>query len=110
MRPVRRVRRRRRRRHPPPARARVSGMQRRSSLDDALRELEAGTLAGIVRIVVSRSWWDALSPIERDGGQRRAERLGVALTADDRISRHFVELVEASDEEGSPPLSSERRV
>jgi hypothetical protein len=85
-------------------------MQRRTSLDEALRDLEAGTLSGVSRVIVSRGWWDALSSAERDRYHHRAVALGVTLSADDLISRHFVELVEGTDEGGAPPLSSERRV
>lgn len=80
-------------------------MDRRPSLEAALRDLEAGTL-GAIRIVVSRRWWDALSARERDAYYRRCLERGVALGADDRISAHFVEVVVGGD---SPPLSSERR-
>jgi hypothetical protein len=85
-------------------------MRRRTSLPEALRDLEADTLSGVSRVVVSTAWWDALSGAERDDYQRRAAALGVALSADDRISRHFVELVSRDEEGGTPPLSSERRV
>jgi hypothetical protein len=85
-------------------------MLRRNSLDEALRELAVGTLSGVSRIIVRRAWWDALSGAERDRYQRRAVAAGVALSADERISRHYVELVEVNDEGATRPLSSERRV
>ena len=80
--------------------------RRNVSLDDALAALDGGTLANVSRIVVSRSWWDALSVAERNAYRQRCVDLSVQLNADDRISRHFVEVV--SDDE--PPLSTERRV
>jgi hypothetical protein len=85
-------------------------MQRRSTLDEALRDIEAGVLARASRIIVSRRWWDALSTAERDRYHHRAAALGVELSADELISRHFVEVVDVADEEDTPPLSSERRV
>lgn len=82
-------------------------MTRRSqSLDDALGEIDAGTLANVARIVVSERWWDDLSGDQRRAYTRRCVDHGVELSVDDRISLHFVELVGKSD----PPLSSERRV
>jgi len=80
-------------------------MRRRESLDAALHDVEVGTLAGVSRIVVSRAWWDALSDADRDAYHRRCLDHGVELSADDRISRHFVEVVGRDD----PPLSTERR-
>lgn len=80
-------------------------MRRRESLEEALHDVEAGTLTGATRIVVSRTWWDALSDAERDEYHRRCLDQGVELSADDRISRHFVEVVGRDD----PPLSTERR-
>ncbi len=74
------------------------------SLSQALSELEAGALAGATAIVMSRQWWDQLSPRERDGHRARAERAGVTLRADDAMSGHYVE-VQGGDEGG--PLSTE---
>ena len=82
-------------------------MTRRSqSLTEALADLDAGTLANVARIVVSEDWWEALSDGERATYTRRCDDRGITLSTDDRISRHFVELVGRND----PPLSSERRV
>jgi hypothetical protein len=78
---------------------------RRDTLEQALGEVETNALRGISTIVVSRSWWDALSVNEREAYRHRAERATVELRADDTISRHFVEL-RGGDEE--PPLLSER--
>ena len=47
-----------------------------------------------------------LSEHERDAYHKRCTDRGIELTADDRISRHFVEIIDG----GEPPLSSERRV
>ena len=79
---------------------------RSRSLEEALAEVESDAGAKVSRIVVSRQWWDALSERERDIYQRRCADRSVELSADDRISSHFVEVVD----EGDPPLSSERRV
>lgn len=82
-------------------------MTRRSqTLDDAIAEIDHGTLVDVDRIVVSRAWWDALSVAERNTYRQRCIDRSVQLSADDNISRHFVEVV-TKDE---PPLSSERRV
>jgi hypothetical protein len=80
--------------------------QRYHSLEEALTEIEAGTLAHGCRLVVSWGWWDALSESERLAYTTRCEAHSVRLSADHRISRHFVE-VSPGDE---PPLSSEYRV
>jgi hypothetical protein len=82
-------------------------MRRRSSLDAALRDIDAGRLADVSRIVVSRQWWDGLSAAERDDYQRRCLRHRIELSADDRMSRHFVEVLSGP---GEPPLSSEQRI
>lgn len=82
-------------------------MTRRShTLDEALAALDDGTLANVSRLVVNRAWWDALSGKERTAYRQRCLDHGVQLSADDRISRHFVEVVNKDE----PPLSSERRV
>jgi hypothetical protein len=82
-------------------------MRRRTSLDSALLEVEAGTLTNVSRMVVSRGWWDALSTPLQDDYRRRCLRQHIELSADDRISRHFVEVLGDAD---GPPLSSERRI
>jgi len=80
---------------------------RRDTLTEALDELQAGRLTGASIIVVSRSWWEALSVSERDVYRARAERVGVELRVDDVMTHHFVE-VRGSDPE--PPLSTEHRL
>ena len=80
--------------------------RRYHSIEEALGEIDAGVLAKGCRLVVSWAWWDALSEAERDAYRSRCESRSVRLSADHRISRHFVE-VSAVDE---PPLSSEYRV
>ena len=80
-------------------------LRRNSSLEDALRQVETERPGTAGRIVVNRAWWDGLSEAERTAYRRRCDAVGVALGADDRISRHYVE-VTGSDE---PPLSSEQR-
>jgi hypothetical protein len=79
---------------------------RRESLTQALDDLEAGTLAGVATLIVSRRWWDSLSLRERSTFRARAERAGVTLRADNVMSGHFVE---ARDSDSGPPLSTERR-
>jgi hypothetical protein len=81
--------------------------ERSQTLNDALAAMNQGTLANVSRIVVSRTWWDGLSVSERNAYRQRCVDIGVDLSADDRISRHFVEVVTDDDE---PPLSTERRV
>jgi hypothetical protein len=79
---------------------------RYTSLDEAIARIGVGAAAHGVRIVVSRSSWDALSPAKRAAYRAQCDERGVTLCTDDRISRHFVELAV----DGEPPLSSERRV
>ena len=82
-------------------------MRRRTSLHDALLEIEGGTLTDVSRIVVNRRWWDGLPAAMQDDYQRRCEQRGIDLHADDAMSRHFVEVIGNS---GGPPLSTERRI
>jgi hypothetical protein len=77
---------------------------RRDSLTQALDELEGHALTGASTIIVSRRWWEALSPSEQGGYRTRAARADVELRADEAISGHFVEI--RGGEEG-PPLSTE---
>jgi hypothetical protein len=74
------------------------------SLAEALSEIDADRVPRSCRIVVSWSWWDALSEAERDAYRSRCDARDVRLSADHRISRHFVEIT--TDHE--PPLSTER--
>ena len=76
----------------------------RSTLTDALREIESGTLRGARAIIVSRPWWDEQSSVEQDAVHARCSRAGIELSVDDRLTRHLVEV--RGDE---PPLSSEHR-
>jgi hypothetical protein len=78
---------------------------RRDTLEQALGEVEAGSLAPVKTIVVNRGWWDGLSTGERDAYRRRAERTAIELRVDASISSHFVEV--RGGEEG-PPLSTEQ--
>jgi hypothetical protein len=78
---------------------------RRDTLEQALGDVESGTLTGASSIVVSRNWWDHLSTSEQDAYRRRAERAAVELRADEAMSGHFVEV--RGGDEGSP-LSTER--
>ena len=76
------------------------------SLEAAIADIGAGASANGRRIVVSWAWWDALSETEREAYRTRCDDRAVRLTADHRISRHFVEVADADE----PPLSSERAV
>ncbi len=78
---------------------------RRESLTQALDDLDAGRLAGVSTVVVSRRWWDSLPLRERSTFRMRAEQAGVSLRADSAMSAHFVEV---RDSEDGPPLSTER--
>ena len=82
-------------------------IRRRTTLVEALQEIEAGELAGVTAIVVNREWWELLPSGTQSEFRKRCARHGVDLRADDALSRHFVEL--ASDR-GEPPLSTEHRV
>lgn len=77
---------------------------RRDSLTQALSEVEMCALTGASTIIVSRTWWDSLSPNEQGGYRSRAARAEVELRVDQAISSHFVEI--RGGEEG-PPLSTE---
>lgn len=82
-------------------------MRRRTSLHEALLEVESGALMDVARIVVNRRWWDSLPAAMQDHFQRRCQQHRIHLHADDVISRHYVEVVGDS---GGPPLSTERRI
>ena len=77
----------------------------RTSLSQALDEVESGRLAGVSTLVVSRLWWDTRSPQARNAYRKPAGRAGVELRADSAMSSHFVE-VRSGD--SGPPLSTER--
>jgi hypothetical protein len=74
------------------------------TLEEALAEM--GAAGRGARIVVSWAWWDGLSEAERNAYRARCAEHGVALSADHRISSHFVEVIGDAE----PPLSSERHV
>lgn len=80
---------------------------RRDNLAQALGEIEAQALNGCTAVVVNREWWDGLPVKEQEAYRLRAERAGVQLRADARLSSHYVEVRGAEEE---PPLSSERPV
>lgn len=82
-------------------------IRRRTTLREALEEIESGTLTGVTAIVVNQEWWQDLSKPAQGDFRRRCEKSGVDLRADKALSRHFVELASHSTE---PPLSTERRV
>ena len=82
-------------------------IKRRTTLEEALGEIESGVLTGVTAIVVNQEWWQHLTSTTQGEYRRRCTRSSVTLRADDALSRHFVEL--ASDS-GELPLSTERRV
>ena len=82
-------------------------IRRRTTLEEAVHEIESGVLDGVTAIVVNGEWWQSLTAATQGNYRQRCEKLGLVLRADANLSRHFVEL--ASDPR-EPPLSSERRV
>jgi hypothetical protein len=82
-------------------------IKRRTTLQEALQEIESEILSGVTAIVVNAEWWQSLTTPTQGDYRRRCEKLGVVLRADANLTRHFVELASDSKE---PPLSSERRV
>lgn len=79
---------------------------RYTTLGEALAAVDAGAVPKGSRIVVSWAWWDALSEAERDAFRTQSEMRGVRLSADRRISSHFVEIGDRL----TLPFSSEHRV
>jgi hypothetical protein len=77
---------------------------RRDTLSQAIEELETGGLAGAATIVVSGEWWNSLSTAEQTALRTRADRVGVVLNVDDKMSPHYVEVRGGS---GDDRLSSE---
>ena len=65
---------------------------RRASLGVALEEIEGGRLTGSSCIVFNLSWWDGLTPRERNGYRRRSKSAGVALRTNPVMTAHFVEV------------------
>ncbi len=82
-------------------------IKRRTTLQEALQEIESGVLDGVTAIVVNGEWWESLTVTTQSEFRRRCEKLRLVLRADANLSRHFVELASDALE---PPLSSERRV
>ena len=82
-------------------------IKRRTTLEEALEEIENGKLTGVTAIVVNREWWQTLPSGMQTDFRKRCTRDGVELRADEALSRHFVEL--ASDNR-EPPLSTEHRI
>jgi hypothetical protein len=82
-------------------------IRRRTTLEEALDEIESEKLEGVTAIVVNLEWWQQLPLGTQNDFRRRCTRRGVDLRADEALSRHFVEL--ASDRH-EPPLSTEQRV
>jgi len=82
-------------------------IKRRTTLEDALEEIESGVLLGVTAIVVNQEWWQQLTRTVQGGYRKRCTRSGVDLRADDALSRHFVEL---ATDQAQAPLSTERRI
>ncbi|HEU4566073.1 MAG TPA: hypothetical protein VFS05_15540 [Gemmatimonadaceae bacterium] len=81
-------------------------IKRHSSLTEALADVDAGALTGIRRAIVNRQWWDELSPERQTELHRACLERHIVLFADARVSAHFVELADDTEE----PLSSEQSV
>lgn len=69
-----------------------STVARRDSLDDALLDLERGSLRGTSSIVFSKEWWTGLTHPQQTTFRTRAKRAGVRLRSDSLLSNHFVEV------------------
>ena len=82
-------------------------IKRRTTLEEALGEIETGVLSGVRSIVVNADWWQELPQTAQSEFRRRCADSSVDLRADDALSRHFVELASETKE---APLSTERRV
>jgi CheY-like chemotaxis protein len=92
--------------HPTVTQTSTSAIQRRDSLDDALKELERGVLRGTSAIVFGRQWWETLPRAEQTEYRRRARKAKVSLRSDTMIGQHFVEVRGPSRPEQA--LSTER--
>ena len=80
---------------------------RHDNLEAALGEIEAERLVGASTIVVNLGWWTGLPVAQQEAYRSRADRDGIALAADARLSSHYVEVRDVDD---GPPLSTERPV
>ena len=80
---------------------------RRDNLEAALGEIEAERLVGASTIVVNLHWWRGLPVAQQEAYRVRVDRAGLTLAADERLSRHYVE-VRGRDE--GPDLTTERPV
>jgi CheY-like chemotaxis protein len=78
---------------------------RRDSLDEALKELEAGGLVDMSSIVFGRAWWEQLSRGEQTTFRKRAKVAHISLRSDSMLTSHFVEVRGSARSER---LSSER--
>ena len=82
-------------------------IRRRTTLEEALQEIESGVLSGVTAIVVNGEWWQSIPSTMQSDFRRRCGKLGIVLRADAALSKHFVELASSATE---PPLSTERPV
>ena len=80
---------------------------RHDNLEAALGEVEAERLVGATTIVVNLAWWTGLPIRQQEAYRSRADRAGIALSADGRLSSHYVEVRDVDD---GPPMSTERPV
>ena len=80
---------------------------RHDNLEAALGEVEAERLVGATTIVVNLTWWTGLPVPQQEAYRMRADRAGIALSADGRLSSHYVEV---RDVDEGPPMSTERPV
>lgn len=65
---------------------------RRTSLEEALSEIEHGKLGESSCIVFGREWWKALTPAERMAYRARAKAVRVSLRSDSEVGEGYVEV------------------
>ena len=70
----------------------AASITRRSSLEEAMQEIERGELADTSTIVFGRVWWNTLSSQERQAFRTRARKAHVNLRSDSILGNHFVEV------------------
>lgn len=69
-----------------------SEINRRDSLDSALRAVETGELLGTSTIVFGREWWQDVPKAQQNAFRKRAKQAGVSLRSDSLMKNHYVEI------------------